>query len=759
MKKLINKFSFIIPFAIFLIVSFYAISLLFFASYYGFHIETSGIVKNIFTKDSPLRIGDQILSINSIDYEAFITNPYLEVFAEQPNNVDVEFEVLRDDEIHTYLIKTQDFIKDEFFIRAPNMYIVGFAFWLIGTICYLVIRPKNTEWKVLVAVCYLTAIWLSAGSLSIYKLYYSGMVFRVSFWLSIPFYFLIHWLIGAQNVKLSKKFLFGLFTPFVVLSILQIFKLIDQSAYSFGLIIAIVSSLGILIYKFIKFKKIRSDILFIVFIWAIILVPQIFISAILKVENFPTFGLSLLLLPLLPLSYINIIFKRESGKLRFRKNPIIASYLYFSILMILISIFMGSLILIFDLSTRLVLIMLFLILGVSIFSTFFYLPFIKWISSQFLGTIFPFDNVINMYSEQISRQESVEDLKYLIQNNLTKDLLIDSSWISLVSDLNSNTIPPVILDDKKLPNKLILSELQNRSSIEEPFKDTLDYKWIRLIIPIKSSNTFYGWWFIGEHDPDDVFSYDLIETLEVIGIQIAMKISSILQTQHIKSMYEIRVNREEVQESYILHELHDTVLNEFALLKNEIEDSGVVNEKIESYYEIISSSIRNTIAGLRPPMQDYPLYNSIEDFCYQMNQSKKIPINNNIRFEPEIPFKYDDMVKLNIYRMIQQGINNALEHAMPSEITLYGRLEEDYILIEICDDGAGINFDINLESFVSSTINELIQNKHFGIAGMYERATLIGASFEIESEPTKGTTVIVEWTKKNNNNVKVQDIE
>jgi signal transduction histidine kinase len=39
----------------------------------------------------------------------------------------------------------------------------------------------------------------------------------------------------------------------------------------------------------------------------------------------------------------------------------------------------------------------------------------------------------------------------------------------------------------------------------------------------------------------------------------------------------------------------------------------------------------------------------------------------------------------------------------------------------------------------------LIENRHFGLAGMLERATFIGGSVDIDSYPGKGTQVQVTW--------------
>jgi signal transduction histidine kinase len=40
---------------------------------------------------------------------------------------------------------------------------------------------------------------------------------------------------------------------------------------------------------------------------------------------------------------------------------------------------------------------------------------------------------------------------------------------------------------------------------------------------------------------------------------------------------------------------------------------------------------------------------------------------------------------------------------------------------------------------------ELVAHKHFGLAGMHERAALIGAELNIDSAPDKGARVWVKW--------------
>ncbi|MFN8405243.1 MAG: hypothetical protein U0V48_17085 [Anaerolineales bacterium] len=42
----------------------------------------------------------------------------------------------------------------------------------------------------------------------------------------------------------------------------------------------------------------------------------------------------------------------------------------------------------------------------------------------------------------------------------------------------------------------------------------------------------------------------------------------------------------------------------------------------------------------------------------------------------------------------------------------------------------------------------MVANKHYGLAGMYERADLIGALVRINSKPEQGTQIQVSWGVK-----------
>lgn len=81
-----------------------------------------------------------------------------------------------------------------------------------------------------------------------------------------------------------------------------------------------------------------------------------------------------------------------------------------------------------------------------------------------------------------------------------------------------------------------------------------------------------------------------------------------------------------------------------------------------------------------------------------------------------------------ILRIIQQAVQNAIQHAGPCAIELYGSVSNGGLLIEVRDSGRG---------FDSSNI----PSGHFGVSSMKERAESIGAELQIRSDSGRGTVI------------------
>ncbi|MBL8131341.1 MAG: hypothetical protein JNL42_05755 [Anaerolineae bacterium] len=84
-----------------------------------------------------------------------------------------------------------------------------------------------------------------------------------------------------------------------------------------------------------------------------------------------------------------------------------------------------------------------------------------------------------------------------------------------------------------------------------------------------------------------------------------------------------------------------------------------------------------------------------------------------------------------LYRVAQEGLNNALRHAHAERIQLCVAFGDEAVTLRIIDDGVGFVVPANYAVFT--------QQGHFGMMGMHERALQADAQVQVISAPGKGT--------------------
>jgi two-component system sensor histidine kinase UhpB len=110
----------------------------------------------------------------------------------------------------------------------------------------------------------------------------------------------------------------------------------------------------------------------------------------------------------------------------------------------------------------------------------------------------------------------------------------------------------------------------------------------------------------------------------------------------------------------------------------------------------------------------------------QVDQIRRSGIEAELRQDGDVTGLGDD-VQLVFYRVAQEALSNAGRHSGAGRIEVSLRREAEGAELEVADDGRGFAFEE--------------AERGLGIAGMRERALLIGADLTIESRPGQGTTV------------------
>jgi signal transduction histidine kinase len=90
-------------------------------------------------------------------------------------------------------------------------------------------------------------------------------------------------------------------------------------------------------------------------------------------------------------------------------------------------------------------------------------------------------------------------------------------------------------------------------------------------------------------------------------------------------------------------------------------------------------------------------------------------------------------VRIALFRCLQEGLSNATRHAPGSRVVIRVEVDGSELVAAVADGGPG--FDTTAE----------IGATHLGLAGMRERAELLGGTFTIDSALGRGTTVTMTW--------------
>jgi signal transduction histidine kinase len=198
-----------------------------------------------------------------------------------------------------------------------------------------------------------------------------------------------------------------------------------------------------------------------------------------------------------------------------------------------------------------------------------------------------------------------------------------------------------------------------------------------------------------------------------------------------KQLMQATIDGQERERSEISRELHDNISQHLTTTRIYLE---VVKDKAEGQFldmieqahknlVYIMNEIRRLSQSLAPPeLRDIGLMESIRDLCNLLKNVHPIQINfDHKNFnEGSIP----DTMKLMLFRIIQEQINNILRHAGSNTISITLETDPSGLRLDIADDGKG--FDV------------AIVKKGLGLINIVNRVELFDGTTDIITSPGKG---------------------
>lgn len=742
------------PVELFISVFFLIILLLFTYAYlfevpyvgFDFNLLTGEVLKKFVdvSVERDLKIGDRIQQVGSIRWEVYRLDALRPVLKGVKPGEAISLRVQRGGQTLDLVWEMPGFNAKEFLSRLIDFWWLGYLFWVFGTIVAVFIRPKNTLWLLLVLFMDFFAILIHFGVISRWRVWGSAVLFGVMTWLLVPVSLHLHWLFPKPLGRLPPWVFYATYFLGFLLAALQFSPLLPRYSYRVAFLLIFLGSLALLFLHYLLRPDQRGDIgpLSLIFGIASLPVVGLIISRYFGVTVWSEGGV-VLALPTIPGAYLFVLYRRHLGGLEYRVNRLISIYLFALILVFLSSVMAVSIHtwLISPAMKLFTLVLCLTFLGLS--SALVFPSFQQYVERRLCGIPIPSKRLLETYAERITTSLDVASLACLIESEVLPSLLVRQSLLLQITE-DGSPVPLMMLglEGIPLPTKDDLSRLIERSGIFlQPQPDQgwpQSCLWIRLALPLMIRGKVSGLWMFGKRDPDNIYSHADLATLKALAHQTAIALTNIQQAESLRALYQVNIEQQELERMKLAHFLHDEVLNPLVAFAIQCEPS-LVTDRFLQMVQLLSERIRETIGGLRPAVISHGLYPALQELMESFSERTDGALEV-IMDVPPSNVRYDPDKEVHIYRMIQQAGENVLKHAHAKTIKLCGVLEQERVYLVIEDDGVGFSMGENCD------LASLVAHKHFGLAGMYERAALIGGEIQIASSPGDGTRVAIYWS-------------
>ena len=192
---------------------------------------------------------------------------------------------------------------------------------------------------------------------------------------------------------------------------------------------------------------------------------------------------------------------------------------------------------------------------------------------------------------------------------------------------------------------------------------------------------------------------------------------------------------QEKERKEIARELHDNIGQKLSAAKmyldhvkeNSTIESNELNGVCDKVYDLIHQCVRDTRAISREMSTKLVEENGLKDALFQLVQllPETLEVEMEIEFDDSV---IDGHIGGNVFRIVQEAINNTMKYAEASKFHLQIIQQKDYLELNLSDNGQG--FDLNHGSYIGN-----------GLKNIEQRVKTCNGIFRVDSGPGLGTTI------------------
>jgi signal transduction histidine kinase len=244
-------------------------------------------------------------------------------------------------------------------------------------------------------------------------------------------------------------------------------------------------------------------------------------------------------------------------------------------------------------------------------------------------------------------------------------------------------------------------------------------------VPIVSKGRVLGAFYL-THEDEDGFTEADQHLVELFAAHAAIAIEN---AELFARSRELSVVEERNRLARDLHDSVAQIMFSLSLTAEAAAKDGTENaRKTAELAKQALAEMRSIVFELRPAdLASDGLVETLRKHALVLGRVFGQQITIDVRSERTL----DPDVELQLFRIAQEALSNALKHARASSVDVVLDLAAGHV--EVRDDGVGFDSD-----------SPAVRSRHLGLASIEERAKEVGGKATIESTPGKGTVVSVD---------------
>jgi signal transduction histidine kinase len=263
--------------------------------------------------------------------------------------------------------------------------------------------------------------------------------------------------------------------------------------------------------------------------------------------------------------------------------------------------------------------------------------------------------------------------------------------------------------------------------------------------PILSGDRVFGALLVFSLRARKRFSQRDMALVEGVGRQAGIAIENAHLYDNLRFYVRQVTRAQEHERMRIARELHDDTAQALALISRRLDTMAALDEALsESFLERLQKlreltsgtlrGVRRFSKDLRPStLDDLGLLPALEGLTADVAQQGELQAKLNVIGDRR---RLPAETELGLFRITQEALRNAEKHSLAAVAEVTVDFGETRVRITISDNGEGFR--------LSEGPGHLVQMGKLGLIGMRERAQLLGGTLAIDSEPGRGTMVVVD---------------